>query len=1302
MTSPAAAEPLYCLEMYFTLSCLLFVLFLCETTVALSKTVSPSYEYDCVTPVTDNDDSSQVSNNIDDAISNLVNNETTLSLIKGCHILKAFRVINGLHDITIVGEEDGNVILTCNEGIGLAFLGISGLAIENITIQNCGMVGSGNLQTPIQEINSTIFLFHQVASNSQVGVFMGDIENLMLRNVVIANTSGIGLLAINIIGDSVLDNIDFNYNRPLQCFVALYEIDLAPTIGGGFFLLYADYIDRTVNNVSITIIESTFFANQDCSITPIIPLYYDISRSAAELGYSMAGGGGFGLVLTQVTFTVNILVTSCVFEANGGIYGAGVFIQHFQGSSGAQIVFDECEFNNNGFTTDAPTFYQSNGAGGMIIMNISPPSNRFINNITISNLQANIIRFDYCNFTKNHGNSASGLFVYSLYSGLTTLSNENKITFSDCYFGENIALASGAVISAVELKANARQPGIQLYLCNVEMENNDGSTSQQNSIYGVYDSVISLISINVTICGNSTFQNNKGSSVLAVTSNINIQGEVVFKENSASAGGAIQLLTQSYLIIKNNSRIDFVDNSAAGTGGAIFVILSGVGTQISSYDCFLWFEEIDNLCNFTSCFNPTEMNVKITFENNSAPLGGTIYGSALTDCPWLYDLKRKYGFDDDASGFEVLNTLPNEQFVFNPSLNSSQRVVNTEAFSLNLSNTSSSEKPIQAYPGEQIKLTMAALDQLNQSVPLAITSIVRNTSLFDQVMNIESQLGLSGYWFLPGNESASEVQAYVHGDPNGNQSVQVSLYSVVSPASSDIIVKLEGCPYGFEFDEDQQGCVCVTIRREIECEQTTGVLTVPARFWLGKTPVDDYSFHTCIQDYCKSGPKSFRNNNANSQCEYNRIGILCGGCEEGTSIVFGSNRCVRCGHNEWLIIVFLLMGILLIASIGFLNFTISEGYLNGVIFYSNILSFFIPIYTPFLNGASIFIFISLLNFDPGVETCVYPEMTTLARTGLSFLFPFYLFLLMFALIVIARCSSRVANAGFSPTKMFATLLLLCYSSVSRTCIEILGFIEFTGPTGNKYVGWQLDPNQTYGREWHGFLVFLSVMLLLFYIIPFSVILFCPPKVLYKTRCGQKIAVKFKPLFDAFWNPFKPKFVFWPGLRCLLRIIPFAISATTDYPDNAFYISVFAALYLLTHELVQPFEKTLQNRVETFLLINLLLLAIGSLYYLQKTEEFFGSLSSFYIIVLMLLAYAAFLFIGIIHINIRFPKIWPFVKAKLYRCCCYCCNRNNITEEEAKDYRETDIGELIYSQFDEKKTSFREVTFTELREPSLED
>ena len=75
MTSPAAAEPLYCLEMYFTLSCLLFVLFLCETTVALSKTVSPSYEYDCVTPVTDNDDSSQVSNNIDDAISNLVNNE---------------------------------------------------------------------------------------------------------------------------------------------------------------------------------------------------------------------------------------------------------------------------------------------------------------------------------------------------------------------------------------------------------------------------------------------------------------------------------------------------------------------------------------------------------------------------------------------------------------------------------------------------------------------------------------------------------------------------------------------------------------------------------------------------------------------------------------------------------------------------------------------------------------------------------------------------------------------------------------------------------------------------------------------------------------------------------------------------------------------------------------------------------------------------------------------------------------------------------------------------------------------------
>ena len=118
------------------------------------------------------------------------------------------------------------------------------------------------------------------------------------------------------------------------------------------------------------------------------------------------------------------------------------------------------------------------------------------------------------------------------------------------------------------------------------------------------------------------------------------------------------------------------------------------------------------------------------------------------------------------------------------------------------------------------------------------------------------------------------------------------------------------------------------------------------------------------------------------------------------------------------------MGIVLVVVIAFLNFTVTEGYLNGVIFYSNILSFFMPNLAPFNGKATIiFIFISWINFSPGVETCIYNGIDSLARTGLTFLFPLYLFFLMFVIVFLADVRKEFPRQG---SQLQELLLLFCY------------------------------------------------------------------------------------------------------------------------------------------------------------------------------------------------------------------------------------------------------------------------------------
>ena len=90
-------------------------------------------------------------------------------------------------------------------------------------------------------------------------------------------------------------------------------------------------------------------------------------------------------------------------------------------------------------------------------------------------------------------------------------------------------------------------------------------------------------------------------------------------------------------------------------------------------------------------------------------------------------------------------------------------------------------------------------------------------------------------------------------------------------------------------------------------------------------------------------------------------------------MVFGSSRCIHCADIHILVtLIIIAAGIVLVVFLYVLNFTVTSGTINGIIYYANIISINDSV---FLTNNNVFqslgVFISFTNLDLGIETCFY-------------------------------------------------------------------------------------------------------------------------------------------------------------------------------------------------------------------------------------------------------------------------------------------------------------------------------------------
>ena len=447
------------------------------------------------------------------------------------------------------------------------------------------------------------------------------------------------------------------------------------------------------------------------------------------------------------------------------------------------------------------------------------------------------------------------------------------------------------------------------------------------------------------------------------------------------------------------------------------------------------------------------------------------------------------------------------------------------------------------------------------------------------------------------NENSCEL--YFHGTAMMKQVRLNRLWRFLWKFVDAYRIKILPCPIGFIFCEHNQMCWCDPVLEIVKnCNIDEQTVVRPASSWIVDS-TSEHDHHTyqvslqCPFDYCLPHSSHLNLSNPDSQCQFNRTGLLCGKCKEGLSTVFGTSQCKHC-TNYYLILIlpFTLAGIAVVILLFMSNLTVADGNINGLIFYANIVSINDPVFfSNYKVTKYAYMLISFLNLDLGVETCFYNGMDDYAKMWLQLIFPIYLIIIAALLIITSRYSTRIQRlTAHRALQVLATLFLLSYTKILRTVSSVLfSYSTITClPNKTTRLVWSVDTDTELFKMKFNYL-FVVCLILFLILLPFNLVL-----IFTRTLSRLKFINHFKPMLDAYQGPYKNRFYYWTGIQLLLRAVFYGISAL-DRSTNMMIGSIILGAMEYTHGTYYPFKNNAKNHFELSLLFNLQILFVVSIY-----------------------------------------------------------------------------------------------------------
>ena len=810
-------------------------------------------------------------------------------------------------------------------------------------------------------------------------------------------------------------------------------------------------------------------------------------------------GGGIYSQETNISFSGTGLFSGNKVQLDGGgIYADGSNLNF----TGGGISAFQSSFQLGGQNT-----FESNKAaegGGLYTFNCTvnfPGENTFITNSA-----------------SYQGGGSSVVHGTLNMNGSTTFKNNSATSGGGMYIDGSKACIDG---NSCFMNNTAESGGGAIYARDsvAEFSGKDGSAERKDA--AIHASFSTLI-----LQESSSFVNNSakyGGGIYSESSNLTlVHDRSSYLKNMALRGGAQYFDVNSNFTLHQTARVHFQGNNATEFGGAIYAV-----DEPSRSECFFHIQNVQFL----------DLNTTpLVFENNSAQVRGSVlYGGLLDKCSFASD---KY-----TSVLQLFNmSIVKGSGDKGHSISSDP----TQLCFCNRSKVNCREKTQSRsiYPGQQVEVSVVAIDQSVSEISALIHTAVRS----GQILNM------------------SEIISYETGENCNSRNYSVipkNLFNQLefypSNKSGDIMhlivnITFTMCPIGFEKSNFTGTCICDhrlwQYTNSCKIDRQAIFRNSSSTFWLqgvsynNGTPEGFIHHPYCPLDYCTSESEYINLNNPDGQCSLNRSGLLCGKCKEGLSIVLGSSQCKTCSNNYLaLLIPFALAGVLLVILLFLLNLTVTAGTLHGLIFYANIVEANYYIFLPQSSSHPTTIFIAWLNLDLGIQTCFYNGMDAYAKTWLDLVFPVYIWVIVGFLVYISHRSVVVTKLlGSSPVPVLATLFLLSYAKVLRTIIAALSLTVLHYPHKNVLV-WIHDANVSLAKYIP--LALIAMFFLVFLFLPYTLLLLLDQWIRTKSHLCLLSWVrnpKLKAILDTYHAPYKPKHRYWTGILLLVRCALFLVFA----------------------------------------------------------------------------------------------------------------------------------------------------------------
>ena len=1105
------------------------------------------------------------------------------------HILSStsFCLVSNISNITLRSTSITPAIITCRhynnsyESVGFGFYNVSGLMIENVHITKCGgpMPSTSTLYP-----NDTTFYFHESQS---VTLLLSYSSYIMLFGVNINTYYGFAILIININNNITLNNV--NITSSSQC-----SDKVVPSCGGSGLILYFSNFDNRIGLLDTHVFVNNTVIAGNFNIVPYTDIKIAAQVHAKEPKAISAFAAGMTVIFSVGNYNANVQLSHGYWIGDNG----GVF-------DGLAIIFSDAPVGNTSATITNSSFNHNLIHGDFEIVRIGCLVTTTFNDegtltpwdiLTISHSLFTDSYFD--TYRKNDFSSylTANPYNHSIIHIITSSSASvnlsvhlDHLEYAQVYIG---------IRNPFILSESKGHKNLKIILESLYLYNTYSSTSLITALNS--GKLVFVNTKSVYINGErNLYEEITGSVIQAYNSDIHLNGTLIFNNNKASHGAAIRLDSLSHLFIHESTNASFINNHVSFYGGAIY---SHVDRNLPTINPLCAIQVVSQ--------NIFQLNYTLFFKNNTATLAGnSIYMSPLYDCQQLYlkevnsnvIYQKLFHFEAKSNnhGFAEISSVP---------VSTSQ---------CNINNISNNNDRIKVYPGETIIIGLQAYD-------------INGNPTYAQIFTRLTTVGK--YWDRNYLHKFSEDITYLLPVAQQIQTVYsnscTSLhFTIFSQSTSDIMflhfevlgyiptTKVEliskTCPLGFIYSSETKACVCSLFLKMLkitQCNINTSAINIPPQSWLGivdNGSIIAYTEH-CPSAYCL--PNTTINiTQPDIMCKENRMGWLCGQCKEGYSIVLGSTDCYRCSntlHTALAISFGILGGIVYVFVLFSLRLTIDLGTLGGFIFWLNIIwPYTIPSSEVGINYTPLQYMVYLLTsikYQWNIPVCVTSDLNELGKTAILYFFPLYFWLIVVAIVILSRCSTRLANLIVgSSVQVLATLMYISYSDFLSISLVVLtpAYIHFNSTNSSgKLLVWYRDGSVLYAQNpYHIILLCVSIAALSFFIIPFTLVGLFGVKML-RIACISKY---FRPFIDAIHGPYKDNLRYWFGLRLIVLSLIYIITAIfqgSNMTLQLLLITFVLGFYTIAQAFVLPYKNKILNILELWFMVLLLVNFIINLPY----------------------------------------------------------------------------------------------------------